>query len=624
MPAQAKDPLDLPIAAVLDDLTAALNASSNAVLVAPPGAGKTTRVPLALLDAPWRGDGRIIVLEPRRLAARAAARFMAGSLKENVGETVGYRVRMDKKVSAKTRIEVVTEGVFTRMILADPELDGVAAVLFDEFHERNLEGDTGLAFALEAQEALRPGLRLLVMSATLDDARIARLLGNAPIVKSEGRSFPVETRYLAPAPDDRIEDAVAAAVHKALAGETGSILVFLPGQGEIRRTAERLAEACPADTDICPLYGALPSGEQDQAIRPVPAGRRKVVLATAIAETSLTIEGVRVVIDSGLARRPRYEPANGLTRLETRRVSKAAADQRRGRAGRIEPGICYRLWNEGQTGALQPFERPEILDADLTDLALDLAAWGAADPAALKWLDPPPKPAWSEAVGLLKALDALSDDGLLTGEGRALSQLPLHPRLAHMVHRGAAMGAARLAGELAMVISEHALGGRDTDIRERLRRLRVEKGRAGEARKLASRWAGLAEKSVDAAKDSDPSEGMLLALAYPDRIAQARGRPGRYRLANGPRWNARRHRPARPANRFWSPPNSSAAPRTPASRLPRRLPAPRSRTFLATGSFRRSKLPSIGRRRPCAPASGGGSTGLSSMNHLNPRLHPRR
>src|SRR6201996_8668695 len=369
----------LPIDEALPRLTAALEAGPMAVLVAPPGAGKTTRVPLALLDAPWRRDGKIILLEPRRLAARAAARRMAASLNEEVGETVGYRVRLDSKVSKKTRIEVVTEGVFTRTILADPELTGIAAVLFDEFHERSLDGDLGLALALDAS-ALRDDLRLLVMSATIDGARVARLLRGAPVVESQGRAFAVETRYVERDPAQRLEDQITSMALAALRADSGSALVFLPGQAEISRTAERLTGRPPADTDLAPLYGQLSPAEQDRAVQPAPPGRRKIVLATSIAETSLTIEGVRIVIDSGYRRVPAYEPATGLTRLETIRVSRAGADQRRGRAGRTEPGICYRLWNEGQTSALAAFDTPEILESDLSSLALDLASWGVADP----------------------------------------------------------------------------------------------------------------------------------------------------------------------------------------------------------------------------------------------------
>ena len=519
----------LPIDDALPALCAALAASPFAVLVAPPGAGKTTRVPLALLDAPWRGDGRIIMLEPRRLAARAAARRMAQTLGEEIGQTVGYRVRMDAKVSARTRIEVVTEGVFTRMIQSDPELGGVAAVLFDEFHERSLDGDLGLALALDAT-ALRADLRLLVMSATIDGARIASLLAGAPVIESRGRAFAVETRYFDRDPLAQLEDEVTRVTLEAVRTEPGSALVFLPGEAEIRRTAERLASRLPPDVEIAPLYGQLSPAEQDRAIQPAPAGRRKLVLATSIAETSLTIEGIRIVIDSGYRRAPAYEPSTGLTTLETRRVSRASADQRRGRAGRTEPGICYRLWNENQNAALQPFDRPEILEADLCGLVLDLANWGVSDPASLAFLDPPPRPAWTEAVALLTSLDALDPDGRITGEGRALARLPLHPRLAHMVHRAAAEGDAMTAAELAVLITERGLGGDDVDLSHRLSRFRAERGkRADDARALARRWANLA--GGDAAISM--AVGRHLARAYPDRVAQAAGARGRFRLANG-------------------------------------------------------------------------------------------
>ncbi len=402
----------LPIDAALPALCEALQGRPNAVLVAPPGAGKTTRVPLALLDEPWVGKGKLIVLEPRRLAARGAANRMAQTLGEQVGETIGLRVRLGSRIGPKTRIEVVTEGVFARMILDDPTLDGVAAVLFDEFHERSLDADFGLALALDAQGGLREDLRILVMSATLDGARVARLLGNAAVVESEGRAFPVETRYRPRDPLKRIEDQIVEAVMLALNEQHGSQLVFLPGQGEIRRVEERLRERIrDSSIEIAPLYGALDQREQDRAVQPAAQGRRKIVLATAIAETSLTIEGVRVVIDSGLARVPVYEPDIGLTRLETRRVSRAAADQRRGRAGRTEPGICYRLWDEAGTGALEPFARPEILSADLAPLLLDCAAWGLSDPTRLAFLDPPPAPALKEARSLLLGLHALGRAG---------------------------------------------------------------------------------------------------------------------------------------------------------------------------------------------------------------------
>jgi ATP-dependent helicase HrpB len=520
----------LPIDEDLPRLTAALAAGPMAVLVAPPGAGKTTRVPPALLDAPWRQDGKIILLEPRRLAARAAARRMAASLAEEVGETVGYRVRLDAKVSKRTRIEVVTEGVFTRTILADPELTGIAAVLFDEFHERSLDGDLGLALALDAS-ALRDDLRLLVMSATIDGAGVARLLRGAPVIESRGRFFPVETHHVERDPAQRLEDQVALTVLSALRADGGSALVFLPGQAEISRTAERLAGRLPADTDIAPLYGQLSPAEQDRAVLPAPAGRRKIVLATSIAETSLTIEGVRIVVDSGYRRVPVYEPATGLTRLETARVSRAGADQRRGRAGRTEPGVCYRLWNEAQTAALAAFDKPEILESDLAGLALDLAGWGVTDPGTLSFLDPPPKPAWAEAVALLKELEALTEDGRITAEGEALARLPLHPRLAHMVHSAAKEGDALTAALLAVLVTERGLGGQSVDLALRLSAFRTDRSkRAEEARGLAARWARAA-----GAKDRSVSgeAGRHLARAYPDRVAQQAGGRGRYRLANG-------------------------------------------------------------------------------------------
>jgi len=419
----------LPIDDILPDLDAALAAQPNLVLVAPPGAGKTTRVPLALLDAPWRGDGKLILLEPRRLAARAAAQRLAATLKENVGETVGLRMRLETKVSARTRIEVVTEGVFARMILDDPELKGVAAVLFDEFHERSLDADLGLALALDAQGGLREDLRLIAMSATLDGARVATLMRGAPVISSEGRAFPVETRNLGRDPSLRLEEDVLRAVLRAIREEEGSVLVFLPGQAEIHRVATLIEErGLPQNVELCPLYGALDRAEQDRAIARPPAGKRKIVLATSIAETSLTIEGVRVVIDSGLSRVPRFEPGLGLTRLETIRASRANVEQRRGRAGRVEPGVCYRLWEEAATGALPAFAEPEILAADLSGLALDLAHWGVSDPATLAFLDPPPAAAWAEALSLSKALGALGDDGRLTEKGAAMRSLPVAPR----------------------------------------------------------------------------------------------------------------------------------------------------------------------------------------------------
>jgi len=522
----------LPIDAVLEPLMASLRARANAVLVAPPGAGKTTRVPLVLLDEPWVRGGKIIVLEPRRLAARAAAERMAQTLGEQVGETVGLRVRLGSKISRRTRIEVVTEGVFARMILDDPTLDGIAAVLFDEFHERSLDADLGLALALDAQGGLREDLRLLVMSATLDGARVAKLLSDAPVIESEGRAYPVETRYLGRDSNRRIDEQVADAVMRALRAESGSILVFLPGQGEIRRVETLLRERVTDPTvDVAPLYGALDRGEQDLAVSPAKPSRRKVVLATSIAETSLTIEGVRVVIDSGLARVPVYEPNIGLTRLETVRVSRAAADQRRGRAGRTEPGVCYRLWEEAATGALEPFARPEILAADLAPLLLDCAAWGVTDPSTLAFLDPPPVPAVKEARALLQQLEALDEEGRITDIGRRLRDLPLPPRLARMVLMAGESGQGRDAADLAAVLVERGLGGDMVDLTERVERFRRDRSRRAEdMRRMAEGWARSQSSSVT----GEPrSLGALLTLAYPDRVAKARGKPGEYLMANG-------------------------------------------------------------------------------------------
>jgi len=523
----------LPVTEVLPELAAALGSGNSAVLVAPPGAGKTTLVPLALLDAPWRRDRKILLLEPRRLAARAAARRMAQLLGEEPGATVGYAMRMESLMSAKTRIMVVTEGVLARMILDDPELPGVAAVLFDEFHERSLDGDFGLALALDVQGALRPDLRVLVMSATLDGARVARLLDGAPVIESVGRSFPVDIRY-----DERpagmpIEDAMMKAIREVVATEPGSVLAFLPGQREIERTAERLAGKLPENCDVAPLYGQLEGKAQDAAIKSPPVGRRKVVLATSIAETSITINGVRVVIDSGLSRLPRYEPATGLTRLETVRVSRASADQRAGRAGRTEPGIAIRLWRAEQTAALAAFTPPEILQADLSGLLLDCAAFGVADPTALRFLDPPPVPALSEARVLLTGLHAIDPTGRLTDAGHAMRKLALPARLAHMVAEAAKQGQAGMAAELAVLMTERGLGGDSVDLERRLARFRTERGtRATAARGLAERLARQASRSA-APKSGDAAAGALLLHAWPDRVAKARGERGKFLLANG-------------------------------------------------------------------------------------------
>lgn len=521
----------LPVREILPQLKAALVETNAAVLVAPPGAGKTTLVPLELLGESWVAGGKIIVLEPRRLAARAAAERMAATLGERVGDTVGYRVRMQSRVSAATRIEVVTEGVFTRMLLGDPELAGVACVIFDEFHERSLDADLGLALARDAQRLIRDDLRLLVMSATLDGAAVARLLDGARVIESQGRMFPVDTRYLGRDDRLRLEDQAVRAIERALAEETGSLLVFLPGQGEILRTAERLAERSRPNVAIAPLYGALDPRDQDRAIQPAPPGVRKVVLATSIAETSLTIQGVRVVIDSGVARVPRYDPASGLTRLATVRVSRAAADQRRGRAGRTEPGVCYRLWDEAETRALPAYADPEILDADLSGLALDLARWGAKETGDLAFLDPPPAAAFTEARGLLGRLEALDRDGVLSPHGRALADMPLSPRLAHMILKAAETGQALRAARIAALITERGLGGRDADLRHRLDGLERDRSpRARDAKALADRWAGLSGKP---GKGDDLSDGLLLAFAYPERVAKARGGQGEFQLVSG-------------------------------------------------------------------------------------------
>ena len=528
----------LPIDDALPELLGALSGRASAVLVAPPGAGKTTRVPLALLDAAWLAGRKILVLEPRRLAARGAADRMARTLAERVGERIGIRARLGTKVSARTRIEVITEGVFTRMILADPALEGVGAVLFDEFHERSLDADLGLALALDAQRGLRDDLRLLVMSATLDGARVARLLDDAPVIASEGRAYSVETRYLGRDVQARLEDQMAAAVRRALNAETGSILAFLPGQAEIRRVAERLSESVTdPSVIIAPLYGAMDAAAQDLAVAPAGKGTRKVVLATAIAETSLTIEGVRVVIDCGLSRVPRYEPEAGVTRLETVRVSRASADQRRGRAGRTEPGVCYRLWDAPQDLALLPFTEPEIKAAGLAGLVLDCADWGAADPLTLSWLDPPSVAALAAAQSELSTLGALDAEGRITPLGRRIRLLPLPPRLAAMVLAAAALGAAAEAAELAAVLVERGLGGSDTDVAARLASFKRDQGRkADEMRRLANGWADAAaagERPAGAAKRGTLSTAGLLAIAYPDRLAKARDARGQFQLANG-------------------------------------------------------------------------------------------
>ncbi|PWC57482.1 ATP-dependent helicase [Azospirillum sp. TSH7] len=553
----------LPIDPVLPALLEALDSRGTAVLQAPPGAGKTTRVPLALLDAAWLKGRKILVLEPRRLAARAAARRMASMLGEAVGETVGYRVRLDTKIGPKTRIEVVTDGLFLRQLQEDPELPAVGAVLFDEFHERGIDSDLALALVQEARGALRDDLRLVVMSATLDAAPVATLLadadGPAAMVTSEGRAYPVETHHLdAPTQGTRIEDAVAAAVRRALREEPGNALVFLPGVGEIRRVQSLLDQSdLGPNTVIAPLYGDLSAEAQDRAIAPTPPGQRRIVLATSIAETSLTIEGIRIVVDSGLMRVPRFDPRGGMTRLATVKVSQASAEQRRGRAGRLEPGVCYRLWPEATHKALAPFTTPEIADADLAPLALELAVWGVSDPASLSWLDQPPTAAMAQARELLTGLGALDKSGAITPHGRRMAGFGVHPRLAHMMLAGKAMGQGALACLVAALLGERDIvrsqpGFRDADLRLRVdllrgeerggqgaaRGLSVDRGGAQQAVKQARQWRRQLGVRDDDAMDSH-AVGILVALAYPDRIGQRRpgGQPGgvaaQYRLSGG-------------------------------------------------------------------------------------------
>ena len=537
----------LPVDAALAELDAALRSHGSAVLSAPPGAGKTTRVPLALLPAEWLEGRRIVMLEPRRLAARAAASHMASLLGEAVGQRVGYRVRLDSRVGPATRIEVVTEGVLTRVIQADPALEGVGLVIFDEFHERSIHADLGLALTVESRNLLRHELRVLVMSATLETAPVAALLNKAPVVKAAGRMFEVETRYLDRPRQGRIEDAVASMVRKALTDHPGDVLAFLPGAGEIRRTADRLIDI---GADVIPLFGNLSREDQDRAIAPSTPGRRKVVLATAIAETSLTIDGVRIVIDGGLMRVPRFSPRTGMSRLETIAVSRASADQRRGRAGRTAPGVCYRLWTRSEDAGLVERTAPEILSADLAPVALELAAWGARRPEELPWLDLPPASAWSQAIALLEDLNAVDAAGSITDLGRRMVALPVHPRLAHMLLHSRSKDHIRTASRIAALLGERdvirADALLDPDIRMRLDALRntnasftsrfvIDHGAAHrvleEARQL--------ERSVphtdrDRHDGQDGDAGPLLALAYPDRIAKRRDNGGgRFLLRNG-------------------------------------------------------------------------------------------
>ncbi|RSY76499.1 ATP-dependent helicase HrpB [Sphingomonas koreensis] len=517
---------DLPIHAVLPDLLAALRSASNAVLVAPPGAGKTTAVAPALLTESWC-TGEILLLSPRRLAARAAAERMAALAGEPVGKTFGYATRMDSRRSEQTRVTVVTEGIFVNRIQADPELAGVSAVLFDEVHERSLDSDFGLALALDAQAALRPDLRLVAMSATLDGARFSALMGESPVIESEGRSHPLELRHLGRAAEARIEESVAGAIRQALREADGGILAFLPGVAEIERTAERIGDV--PGIALHKLHGSLDPAAQRAAIAPDREGRRKIVLATSIAETSLTLDGIRVVVDSGLARRPRYDRAAGMTRLVTERASQAAVTQRAGRAARQGPGFAYRLWEAAATAGLPRFDPPEILEADLSALTLDCALWGVADPRALNWLDPPPEAAVQEARARLGALEALDADGRPTAHGKAIAQLPLPPRLGHMLVRAGELGLAQTAAQIAVLLGERGLGGPDADLEHRLRRWKTERGqRAENARRLAERWTRLVPGTRAAAIEPGSPEAVAacVALAFPDRIAKRRDASG--------------------------------------------------------------------------------------------------
>lgn len=530
----------LPIHSVLGDLLSAVASHSAVVLAAPPGAGKTTVVPLALLDQEGLGESRILLLEPRRIAARAAADRMASSLGQIAGQTVGYRTRLQSRIGPSTRIEVITEGVFTRMILDDPGLEGIGAVLFDEFHERSLDADLGLALARDCQAILRPDLKILVMSATLDTQGLSRLLtdlsGNpAPVIKAQGRQFEVNQRYLGRNPAEPLDVAVVRAVLLAIEEQPGSVLVFLPGQAEIRRTARRLDEQLRRpDIDVVCLYGALDKAEQDRAIEPCPPGRRKIVLSTSVAETSLTIEGVRVVIDSGLSRVPRFDPASGLTRLVTVKVSRSSAEQRMGRAGRTAPGVCYRLWDEEQTRGLVAQHNPEIREADLTGFALDLARWGAQSAEGLALLDQPPAGALAEARKVLRQLGALGPDGGLSEHGQRLARMPLAPRLAHMITISADLGDGLKGARIAALLSEPGLGGSDVDIDDRLHKFDHDPSpRARDARQLADRWSRLARARQEPGRSRAADAGQLIAAAFPERIAKARGRPGEFLLSSG-------------------------------------------------------------------------------------------
>lgn len=543
---------NLPITEALPALQAALSDHAAAVLHAPPGAGKSTVVPLHLLPQPFIGSRKILMLEPRRLAARAVATRMATLMGGNVGDIVGYRTRLESRVSRRTRIEVITEGILTRMLQEDPALEDVACVIFDEFHERSLNADLGLALTLQSQETLRPDLKILIMSATLDSGAVATLLGEAPVVSSAGRSFEVAVHYVARRNDLALELQMANVVRAALTEHPGDALCFLPGAAEIRRVVRNLESGLDSTIDVLPLYGDLSPAAQDAALAPARAGRRKIVLATSIAETSLTIEGVRIIVDAGLHRFTQFDPVTGMSRLETGKVSQASADQRRGRAGRLDSGVCYRLWSQSSHQSLAAQTSPEILQADLAPLALELACWGVQDANALRWLDPPPAAPLTQAQELLQELGALDAQQRITAHGRAMARIGTHPRLAHMLIRAQPLGAQRLACELAATLSERDLlragfGSRDADVRLRLDVLRggrrdlpagmsVDDRALTQARKASAQWQRQFDVGGTSTREStavDALTGVLLGFAYPDRIGRSRGEGGRYLLANG-------------------------------------------------------------------------------------------
>jgi ATP-dependent helicase HrpB len=524
--------MNFPVDTIIPQLKAALSSRPSAILVAEPGAGKTTRVPLALLNEAWAAGKKIVMLEPRRLAARSAAARMAETLGEAVGQSVGYTVRLERKVSKATRIEVVTEGILTRRLQGDPELSDTALVIFDEFHERSLDGDLGMALCLDVQRSLRPDLKILIMSATLDVAQLKSQIGEAEVLETSGRMFPVEVHYLDKTSRQTLVADTSRAVNKVAGAVQGSLLVFLPGEGEIRRVADALLHDLPdSRTDIRPLYGAMAMAEQDAAIKPSPAGRRKIVLATTIAETSLTIEGIEAVVDTGFKRVARFDPSSGMAGLETIRVSLASAEQRKGRAGRLGPGQCYRLWPEAEMRSLAPHDEPEIRSADLAQLVLELANWGISKVDGLPWVEQPPSGAFAQAQDLLRQLGALDVNNAITQHGKAVARLPLHPRLSHMVVRAREKGSGAAAAEMAALISERDGLPRETSADAEIRLMHL-RGAARDRIKQSARQV-MAQADISGEDATPLSAGVLLGLAYPERIAQQRGGHGRFRMANG-------------------------------------------------------------------------------------------